>query len=105
MRATNVKLTNNRAEQGGEWFVDPAEWPNSPKSRNIIKTCVESAKEEPTHDWHLEFRGTQSVEWHRADHRMIALLKHEAEREVSRLRGLGWKKEDFAKALRDELEA
>ena len=66
MQATNVKLTNNRAEQGGEWFVDPAEWPNSPHSRNIIKTCRECSLEEPTLEWHLEFRGTQSCGWHRS---------------------------------------
>ncbi len=102
MQATTVKLTNRFGEKGGEWFVDPNEWPDSPKARNIIKTYLECAEGEPNRDWHLEFRGTQTG-WHRSDTLMCESLKQAAEREVERLLGLGWKKEDFAKALRELL--
>lgn len=55
-----------RTEVGGEFYVRPEEYPNSPKMDLVRRTLAGYLEEEPGLDWHLESRGTERS-WHREE--------------------------------------
>lgn len=53
-----LRLTNKYREVGGDWFFSDR---NLAYAKSVL---ADLQREEPSHDWHLETRGSQA-NWHR----------------------------------------
>ena len=57
---TNVRLTNARGENGGEWFVECEAKHRLEYCRQVLRETIQA---EPSAGWRLETRGTYAS-WH-----------------------------------------
>lgn len=56
---TNIRITNNAGEDGGQWEV---RFDDDRKCAYVLKVCAEMAAVEPTAGWRVETRGTETIQ-------------------------------------------